>query len=216
MNGDDCEAAQSTAVPERSAPLEVLLQRLAASGQAAPDYERLRFRLITYFRLRFPADAEALADQALDRLAVRLKDGTAVQNLAGYALGIARLMVLETATRKHKEREAAYETRRQIELQENAGEPDPSAPALRACLDTLGAESAGLILEYYADSSGGARIKRRQRLAEHTGLTLNALRNRALRIRDRLERCVRARLQAASADPALRSDESPGSNTRGW
>jgi DNA-directed RNA polymerase specialized sigma24 family protein len=207
MNDDDCGAVHNAAAPGRSAPLDALMRRLAAGGQVGPGYERLRFRLVTYFRMRFPADAEALADTALDRLAMRLGDGTAVQNLAAYALGIARLITLETATRRYKEREAASEAQRLVELHEHPLEPDPAAPALRACLEALGAESATLILEYYAESSGAARIERRQRLAEQTGLSLNALRNRALRIRERLEACVKAR---------VRGDESPGADTTGW
>jgi hypothetical protein len=55
-------------------------------------------------------------------------------------------------------------------------------------------DSARLILEYYGVDDGGSRIERRQRLAESFGLTLNALRNRALRTRLALEKCVSARL----------------------
>ena len=207
MNDDDCGAVHNAAAPGRSAPLDALMRRLAAGGQVGPGYERLRFRLVTYFRVRFPADAEDLADLALDRLAMRLGDGTAVQNLAAYALGIARLITLETATRRYKEREAANEAHRQVELHEHPLEPDPAVPALRACLEAIGTESAKLILEYYAEDSGSARIERRQRLAEQTRLSVNALRNRALRIRDRLEACVKARLHG---------DELAGSDTRGW
>src|ERR1700691_908889 len=138
----------------RAGPLNNLLDRLAAGGDVAPAYERLRLRLVTYLRLRFPADAETLADEAIDRLARRLDDGVPVANLAGYALGIARLLVLETGTRQRKERDVGREVMMQMKLNQQEAEPDPAMPALRACLESVGSESAALILEYYAADAG--------------------------------------------------------------
>ena len=54
----------------------------------------------------------------------------------------------------------------------------------------LPAESRTLILEYYQDQRR-LKIDRRIRLAAELGLTAQALRSRAQRVRDRLERCVR-------------------------
>jgi DNA-directed RNA polymerase specialized sigma24 family protein len=198
----------------RAAPLHNLLQRLAAAGDLAPAYEQLRLRLVTYFRLRFPTDAETLADEAIDRLGRRLDDGVPIANLAGYALGIARLLVLETGTRQRKERDAAREAMMQMELNLQEAEPDPAMPALRACLESIGADSAALILEYYAPDAGAARIARRQSLAERLGVSLNTLRNRALRIRIGLEKCVRARYPPEMPRPGPRSDENANSDTR--
>jgi DNA-directed RNA polymerase specialized sigma24 family protein len=186
---------------ERStAPLEVLLNRLAAAGDSAPGYERLRLRLVTFFRLYAPVEAEALADEAIDRLARRLSEGTSVQNLAAYALGIARLIVMELGTRRRKERDAAREIHRLEDLTESGSgpewenEPDLVLPALQSCLRALDPKSASLILEYYAEGSGAARITQRQRLAQRHGLAPNALRNRVLRLRMALEKCLRERL----------------------
>src|ERR1700679_829520 len=93
----------------RAAPLDALLERLAADGDVAPAYARLHMRLVTFFRLRLPADAESLADEVMDRLARRLGDGTTVLSLAGYALGIARLVGMEAGARQRRERDAARE-----------------------------------------------------------------------------------------------------------
>ncbi len=175
-------------------PLTTLLSRLAADQDAAPAYEQLRLRLVTFFRRRFPVEAEAFADEAIDRLARRLNDGTPVDNLAAYALGIARFIALEGEARRRKEHHAAREAQRELEWQMPDSAADPALPALRACLDSLEPESARLILEYYALDGGASRIERRQLLAERAGLTLNALRNRALRTRMALEKCVKARL----------------------
>jgi DNA-directed RNA polymerase specialized sigma24 family protein len=208
------EMGAKEAVSAGAAPLHILLARLAAGGDVAPEYERLRLRLVTYFRMRFPAEAEALADEAIDRLARRLNDGTPVMNLAGYALGIARLLVLETGARRRKERDAAGQALLEIELGQQESESDSAMPALRACLEAIDFESAALILDYYSADAGATRIERRQALALRSGLSLNALRNRALRIRMGLEKCVRARLQAGTRRPSSRSDETANSDTR--
>jgi DNA-directed RNA polymerase specialized sigma24 family protein len=182
----------------------VLLERLAVTDAGGLGYERLRSRLVAFFRYRFAAQAEALADQALDRLARRLSDGTPVESLESYALGIARLLVLEEENRQRKERLGAVEAARHLELHRVDGEADAAIPALRACLASLGEEGASFILDYYGAEDGAGRIERRQRMAAASGLTLNALRNRALRMRLSLEKCVRGRLQESRHRPAGR------------
>jgi DNA-directed RNA polymerase specialized sigma24 family protein len=197
----------------RAAPLDALLERLAADGDVAPAYARLHLRLTTFFRLRFPAEAESLADEVMDRLARRLGGGTTVLSLAGYALGIARLVAMEAGARQRKERDAARDAVMELELSRPEAEFDPAIPALRSCLGGLDPESAALMLEYYGADSGAARIAGRQALAERLGLSLNALRNRALRLRIGLEQCVRERLQAEIPLPGRRGDEMPNSDT---
>jgi hypothetical protein len=197
-----------------SEAFHVLLERLAGTGAGALGYERLRRRLVAFFRFRFAAQAEALADQALDRLARRLSDGTAVDSLENYVLGIARLLVLEEENRQRKERLGAVEVMRDLELHRWDGEADAAIPALRACLASLGEEGASFILGYYAADDGAARIERRQRMAAASGMTLNALRNRALRLRLSLEKCVRGRLQE-SLNSSLGRDETSNLDTVG-
>jgi DNA-directed RNA polymerase specialized sigma24 family protein len=208
--GDEIESNLNST--RRSGPLDTLLERLAIGSEVSRAYEQLRLRLVTYFRLRFPVEAEALADEAIDRLAHRLDDGTQVDNPAGYALGIARFLVMETAARHRKEGQAALAAMQELELQVPDEEVDPALPALRVCLGNLDPESARLILEYYAIDAGAARIERRQQIAERLGMTLNALRNRALRTRMALEKCVKARPKGESA--ALGGDIPPKADTK--
>ena len=209
---DETTTAEEESWQPASAPapdaLHSLLSRLAQDGQdGVAAYEQLRRRLIAFFRLRFPVRADALADIALDRLARRLHEGTAIDHLAPYALGIARHVALETQAREQRERLAANELA--SGLAPGTGEdvetdPDPALAALVECLRALGAQASDLILQYYAKDGGAARIAHRQALARALGLTENALRNRALRLRGGLERCVSARLSAT-----LRTDGGP-------
>jgi DNA-directed RNA polymerase specialized sigma24 family protein len=182
--------------------LQSVLDRLARDRDVAAAYEQLRMRLVTFFRMSCPVEAEALADEAIDRLGRRLSDGTPVDNLGGYALGIARFLAMEASARRRKEqhaaREAMMEQEGDVDLEQ--AEFDPAVPALRVCLKCIDPESARFILEYYAADGGAARIERRRQLAERMGMTPNALRNRALRARIALEKCVRGRLRAAAGE----------------
>lgn len=180
--------------------LDALLARLRDEDEAGSAYEDLRRRLVRYFRLHEPAHAEELADVAIDRLARRIGEGVEIANLAAYALGIARHVLLEIAARHARERRAEADPtawpeapEADVEAAEESAGAALALAALDACLDTLGAHARTLMLDYYA-ADGGERIRSRQRLAGRLGVTLNALRNRALRLREALEECVRARL----------------------
>jgi DNA-directed RNA polymerase specialized sigma24 family protein len=198
MNRSD-DAADAGPPSAISQSFDLLLARLGPGSEGALGYERLRVRLVAFFRVRFPAQSEALADEAIDRLARRLAEGTVIDNLTGYAHGIGRLLLLEESNRQERARLAADETLRDLANPDET-QPDPALPILKDCLKSLGSESADFILSYYAGDGGATRIERRQRLADSSGVSLNALRNRALRIRLALEKCVRVRLQQDISD----------------
>lgn len=170
--------------------LERLLARLDADpDRAAEAYEVLRHTLTRFFDWRGAHFPDECADEAINRLARRLDEGAEVEDPRGYALGIARLVLMERSRSPQL---------RQDELDEQTPAPPPvrtnEPPQLHDCLDTclaaLPPESRTLILEYYQDQRR-LKIDRRVRLATELGLTAQALRSRAQRVRDRLERCVR-------------------------
>jgi len=174
-----------------------LLSRLAADGGDAAAYEALRRRLIQFFRLHVPADADDLADVVLDRLARRIHEGIDVASVPSYALGIAR-MVLHEARAKSARRHLAEADPTLVpdeDASDEARDLESVLAALRACLDAAGASARQLILTYYG-GDGSARIATRKRLADEHRISLNALRNRALRLRDALEECVRRRTKS--------------------
>lgn len=179
--------------------LHGLIKRLHADADAGGfDYEQLRRRLILFFRQHEPVDAESLADEALDRLARRLDEGTAIENAGLYAFGIAKLMQFEANERRARREAARQEAIAAIDFE--ADEPDESDPvmlaALRACLREFGPHSSDLMLTYYRDDDA-RRIATRRDLAAKLGVSINALRNRALRLRETLETCVRRRVGTA-------------------
>ena len=64
--------------------------------------------------------------------------------------------------------------------------------SLKLCLQKLSAENRDMILGYYQEEKG-VTIETRRLLAERLQIPLNALRIRALRLRDKLEKCINGR-----------------------
>ncbi len=116
-------------------------------------------------------------------------EGAPIEDVRRFALGIARLVLLEQV-RSPASRHDEFEERRHVHQPATGGDEHPLQRCLDRCLDALPAESRGLILGYYVDERR-AKIDHRVRLAADLGLSANALRSRVQRLRDRLERCVR-------------------------
>lgn len=182
------------------AAFDALLSRLRRDGDAGLGYEALRRRLLQFFRLHAPAEAGALADVTLDRLARKIGEGTEIDSVPLYTLGIARMVLHEAGA--HDARWRAVDCDPALladpNVPEDSESPADDAAALAAlahCLDAAGPAAHALVLAYYA-ANGSERIAVRQRLAAEQGISVNALRNRMLRLRHALEHCVFARLGA--------------------
>jgi DNA-directed RNA polymerase specialized sigma24 family protein len=165
-------------------------------AQAAVEYHNLHQRLTRFFDWNNAQDPAALADEAIDRLAKRATQpgiNNGVHNLAAFALGVARHLLQEQARRQQK----IAEISRHWQAMEStrAYEPESEAldDALRHCLEKMRPERRRIIEAYYS-YEGSEKIRAHQQLAETEGLSLNALRNRALRARQELEICVRKQL----------------------
>src|SRR5687767_3940715 len=84
--------------PERltAQGLERLLARLGPDPDAAArEYAALHQRLVEYFDRRGSSAAEALADQTLDRVTVRLQEDEAIRQLPAFCYGVARNVLRE-------------------------------------------------------------------------------------------------------------------------
>ncbi len=170
---------------------ELLLAALAPERDAAAvRYEELRLRLIRVLRWERTSDPEALADEAFTRLARRLAEGETVAEVPAYLNGIARFLVKEDLAQRQKTLplDGDHPAR-----ESGAQETERAHAALERCLATLDRPQRSLVLGYY-EGDQLMRIRNRQRQAAALGLALNALRNRALRLREKLEACVRAQL----------------------
>lgn len=189
--------------------LRRLLQALDPDlGRASERYEALRQRLVRVFVWERVADAEALADETLDRVARRMHEGVTLFDVAAYAHRIAELLLLEvrrTAMRRDRAfGDPAYAGASASAA--SAAEVERRHACLEGCLGQLAPDQRAFILRYYAHE-GRARIDVREALAREYGIPISALRNRALRLREKLEVCITGCLGGR--------DGSTGSDTEG-
>lgn len=176
--------------------LDKILDVLGPGEEAAAlEYRRLHQRLSRLFEWNGAEDPTALADEAMDRLARRALEQDAhepIQNPAAFALKIARFLLLEESRRQQKKLEAL----RLWNVQHRESVPTEAElidAALQQCLAKLQPERRSLIEQYYLHSGKDKAVFHRK-LADELGLTVNALRNRALRARQELEACLRKSL----------------------
>ena len=173
--------------------LDRLLARLDPERErAAREYERLHRVLVRFFDWRGIAAPEDCADEAIDRLAARLEADAAIVDIRAYALGVARMLVLE---RRRRPVPAPIDRMTDVAV-DVPGESATDArlqDCFERCLDELPRDTRSLLLSYYEGQLGG-KIANRRRLAWSLGISESALRNRVQRLRDRLEACVQRRL----------------------
>ena len=183
-----------------AAALASLLARLGPDAESAGSaYESLRRALVSYFAWRGALTPEECADQTLDRLAARLAEGVPVEDVPRFARGVARLVLLEHWRSADVRRVPLAESAADRPVEDDAAE-DRVHECLDQCLAELPGEGRELIVDYYV-AEGRTRIDRRKRLAAAKGISESALRNRAQRLRDGLERCITECLARAGAGP---------------
>ena len=159
---------------------EALLAALAEDRDAAGQkYEELRRRLINLFAWEQCDTPDNLADGVLDRFARKALEGAVIPHPDRFAFGIARIVIQEQSRAQRKQEAAARE------LQAGAAESGRDWTALdkmQNCVNALPQDRRELIERYYTED--------RAALARKLGVSVNALRNRAMRIRDELFHCM--------------------------
>ena len=157
--------------------------------RAGETYEMLRLMLVKFFDWRGAHFPEECVDETIDRVARKIDCGEVVRDMTTYCHGVARMILLEA--RRHPDN-------KRISLDELTV-VDQTSPALEEtnlrrqcfeqCLNELPTESRLLIVEYYRDERRD-KIDNRVSLAGKLGIPIDALRSRAQRVRNRLEKCV--------------------------
>ena len=183
-------------MPKHQATNEVTADKFAGflawlapdEALAGEEYERLRFRLITFFagrNCRFPED---LADETINRVVLKI-GGEVVENKMAYVYGFARNVLLESY-RQTKDHVNIDDINVAAKPEENEpDEPDSVANYLDKCLGELSAENRRLILDYFSEEKQ-AKIDLHKQLSEAFKTTQTALRMRVVRIKQSLRACM--------------------------
>jgi len=153
-------------------------------------YLEIRNNLTRFFEWRGCPFPEDHADETINRIAKRVAEGERIQNPAGYAMGVARLLVLEIVKGRQREQVALNEiSTSSTEEYDDSSDAEDRIGCLRQCLGGLSTDNRQLITDYY-EGDKGDKIQNRKKLVEKLGIPVNTLRMRALRLRDRLQVCV--------------------------
>ncbi len=152
--------------------------------RAGVVYEKIRWRLITILAARGCPQPEELADETIDRVARRVADiqETYVGDHALYFLG-----VLNNVHHEYLKRPACPEPA--PPNNDDVQEKERTHHCLETCIENLPEDSKYLIRRYYAEDKQ-AKIDLRKQLADELGVSVNNLRLRALRIREKLQMCI--------------------------
>ena len=152
-------------------------------------YLELRTNLTRFFEWRGCSFPEDHADETINRMAKKIEQGEEILKPSGYAMGVARLLLLEIVKSKQREQSALNEIGAAGEIYAEPDDGEGRLECLRNCLQTLSPDNRELILQYYQGEKG-EKIQNRKKLLERLGVPVNTLRMRALRLRERLQACV--------------------------
>jgi DNA-directed RNA polymerase specialized sigma24 family protein len=163
---------------------------------AGRKYLEIRNNLTRFFEWRGCSFPEDHADETINRMAKRVVEGEQILNHSGYAMGVARLLLLEINKGRQREQSALAEISTAPEAYVPEDDGERRLTCLRSCLQTLSPDNRELILQYYQGEKG-EKIGNRKKLLERLGIPVNTLRMRALRLREKLQSCVEECLAGA-------------------
>jgi DNA-directed RNA polymerase specialized sigma24 family protein len=156
---------------------------------AGRKYLEIRNNLTRFFEWRGCSFPEDHADETINRMAKRVFEGEEILNHSGYAMGVARLLLLEINKGRQREQSALAEIGAAPDVYVPENDDESRLTCLRSCLQTLSPDNRELILQYYQGEKG-EKIENRKKLLDRLGIPVNTLRMRALRLRERLQSCV--------------------------
>lgn len=183
--------ARDSAIPPES--FDEILSWLNPDREVAGTiYVQLRRDLAKIFTWHRCPNPEGLTDEVFDRVAKKVHDlrRTFVGDPKLYFYGVARNLIKEIP--KRIQRESSLEDAELFSTsQSDAAEETATLrdDCLRSCLEKLPQGKRELILEYYAKDKQ-ANIDNRAEMARRLGISVEALRVKAYRIRVKLEKCV--------------------------
>src|SRR5438132_1432625 len=179
-------------MPDEKTKREVTREKFASflewlnpdRDRAGEEYERLRFRLCTFFSQRRCSFADELADETINRVILKVSEEK-IENKIAYCYGVA----------KNVFRESLRKERTHVDIDDvtiaakDPEEPSFSDECLEKCLEKLSPASRSLLLDYFSEAKQ-AKIELHRRISESLAMTQTALRMRVMRTKQKLKICV--------------------------
>jgi tRNA G10 N-methylase Trm11 len=163
------------------------------SDQAGEEYEAIRQGLVRFFGFRGCFDPQSLADETINRVAIRLEKLEISQDIRkisifyGFALNVFREYIrFETTCRVELRNDFSSDLNGNTERDEDE---DLKFKCLTECLDTLEESDRNLIIDYFSREKFD-KIEFRRQLAESRGITATNLHVKIHRIKRRLRKCI--------------------------
>ena len=152
--------------------------------RAGEEYERLRFRLCTFFSQRQCSFADELADETINRVVFKASEEN-IQSKIAYCYGVAKNVYREWLRKQHTIVDID-----QIQIAaKDPDEPRFSNECLEKCLQELSPDTRSLLLEYFSEEKT-AKIGLHRRISEGLQMTQTALRMRVMRAKQKLKVCI--------------------------
>ncbi len=155
--------------------------------EAGKKYEEIRNGLVRFFYFKGCADAEDLADEAINRVATKLPTLDLSDNVKPINLfyGFASKIYLEYYSRIKKQ-----ELEFNADLHSSTKEPEnKNQHCLEHCLSKLPAEDGDLIVEYFCLEKA-EQIEQRRNLAEKLQMEMGAIHTKIHRLKKILRECI--------------------------
>ena len=154
------------------------------SESAGAEYERLRFRLCTFFAQRQCSFSDELADETINRVILKSAEEI-IENKIAYCYGVARNVYRESLRKERTHLDID-----DVTIAAKAPEEQSfSSECLDRCLDELPRDTRDLLLDYFSEARQ-AKIELHQRISESLKMTQTALRMRIMRSKQKLKLCV--------------------------
>lgn len=157
-------------------------------------FESLRAKLTTFFEARGCIDPEELADETLQRVVLKICQGTEVSNLVGYSYGVAK-NIFKEYVRREKIKQAYVDSQKYragvepIVDEDEAQVRERRFKCMEDCMAQLNKQGRWLLLEYYK-IKGQAKLAHRKQMAEELNISREALTLRVFHLKQRLKKCV--------------------------
>lgn len=162
------------------------------SEKAGEEYELIRTRLISFFRVRNCVDLETLADETINRVALKLKTYDSPETIPKLALFHSFAKNIRLEYLKQSNREVSFEQKKigfYAALPEVDGEQNDTIECFNNCLSNLNEDDRRILIEYY-NKEKGEKIEARKKLSEDLGISINTLHIKIYRLRNDLKNCI--------------------------